>query len=352
MSKWKLHIASYTGMLLTVMIALMSCGGGSNSPSTSSSNWAAVVDAANQEGSVILYTQLVDSQIQRLTKAFTQAYPHIQLQVSRVIPYDVKIEQEESSGVGGADAFVGAQFDFSIAQSKAGKLLPLESPNMATYPTQGLFVSLNDVVSVFSIPYGFAYNTSLIKAEPKTYDDLLKLPGLDGKIGIVFPPSPNQPTVVFYEYVEKAGADILPRLRALHPKVYSASVPLTQDVVSGEIAVGFQTVASIVKPLVASGAPIKLVYPPPAKGVSGIFGPRMVAGALRSAKHPNAARVLMDFIVSQAGQTAINGDGIGVSLRSGIPGAIEVPTVSYDPRDYPPDKVATLTAKYKAMLGT
>jgi iron(III) transport system substrate-binding protein len=96
---------------------------------------------------------------------------------------------------------------------------------------------------------------------------------------------------------------------------------------------------------VAQGAPIKVVTPKPSFGF-GYFG-----AALGWAKHPDAALVFLDYLMSSRGQEAWNGTGGLASPLPGIPGAVDASSVTpYDPSAYTTDKVKAVTATWNALF--
>jgi iron(III) transport system substrate-binding protein len=86
--------------------------------------------------------------------------------------------------------------------------------------------------------------------------------------------------------------------------------------------------------LIAQGAPLKIVIPKPSQGI------RYGAGVVAWSKRPNAALVLMDYLMSVRGQTVINGKGESASPLEGIPGSLDASSIQpFDPSKYPPDVV-------------
>ena len=79
---------------------------------------------------------------------------------------------------------------------------------------------------------------------------------------------------------------------------------------------------------------IDLVVPVPA------FGVEYPICALKWSKRPNAALVLLDYLMSRGGQTIWHGQGETASPLQNIPGSLAAASIDpYDPAAYPPAKV-------------
>ena len=98
-------------------------------------------------------------------------------------------------------------------------------------------------------------------------------------------------------------------------------------------------------PLIAQGAPLKLVIPSPA------FGFQYSGGILSWSKRPNAAQVFMNYVMSRAGQTAWVGSGEAASALPNIPNSSDANTISvYNPTAYPADFLQTYGVKWRGIF--
>ena len=95
------------------------------------------------------------------------------------------------------------------------------------------------------------------------------------------------------------------------------------------------------------GAPLDSVIPTPSYWIE--WG----AGILQKTQRPNSSRVLMDFIMSEEGQTALNGDGFGRASREGIEGAIKPDSdaTMFDSSKYTPEVIAEFDQKFTKWFG-
>ena len=344
-------------VVLAAALVTVNCGGapaaapspsGSASASSSGSaadaDWAKTVAAANTEGSVVLYSSLAPAVLQSLQTAFAKVYPQIQFQYVRQTDTVTiaKIPLEES-GSGGADAMTVATFEFIDSQNAAGKLVGFTSPNLATYPKEGF--RFKNAVIVHQDAEGIAYNTSAFKTPPTQWTDLLQ-PQYKGRIGTL---SFKIPVVIaWYDWLRSMyGPDIWNRLAAVQPKFYDTTAALAQAVASGELDASFNDVGAAVNPLTATGAPVKFVVP----STKQAFTLQDVAAVLTQAHHPNAAKVLIDFMTSKEGQAAMTAGGLGFTMLPGTPTTLQLPAVGYDPAKVTPDNIDKLTKEFNGVFG-
>jgi iron(III) transport system substrate-binding protein len=260
----------------------------------SASEWTKVVAAAKKEGKVGLYVHTVPAVNDRLRADFEKANPGISLELNRVIGVALiaKVEEERKNGTDGADVVILTEPAWLVGLAKAGALKAPSGPAAAPWPSNFL---LSGAVPVLALePFVMAYNTELVKTPITGYQDLLK-PEYKGRIGTIEPV--GSPIVAWYDWLEKTqGADILQRLAAQNPRMYPGSPPLAQALASGEIA----------------------ITPNPSLAYS------LSGGVLGWSKRPNAALVLMDYLMSPRGQTAWNGHGESASPLPNIPGSLNV----------------------------
>lgn len=294
--------------------AAMAVSGGVAAAQEAPGNWGAVVEQAKAEGRVTFYSVAPPDQGQRLIEAFNAVYPEIRVAHTRgageILP---RVAAERESGTDGADVVVYSD-PLWFAQN-AEHLLTLTGPSAAAFPAEGWEVP-GQVPLVSFPPFGMLiWNTEALPGGVATYEDLLR-PELAGHIG-----TREDVTASFAGYLDfletEFGVDYLAALGAQDPKFYASVVPLTQAVAAGEVWVANIGVPSTVQDLLDQGAPIAAAIPTPG------FAIAWAGGAVAQSRRPNAARVFMDFMMSPAGQEALNGEGRAGSAL-GVPGSVDM----------------------------
>ncbi len=308
--------------------------------------WNSVLQAATKEGRVTLYTSLQPPVIRRLVADFQKAYPGIQVEASRASGQLLlaKIDMERQTHADGCDVIISSELGWLEARAAEKALFQPTGPAAATWPAKYLIAGV--VVIGALEPLVIAYNSNAVQTEVKSYTDLLKPEFRGAKMGMTDINS-STTLLAFYDWLEKtSGSEFMQKLSAQRPRVYPGTVAPTQAVASGEIIASVVSNPSAIFALVEQGAPIKYAVPKPARGFS--YG----VAALRWSKRPNAAQVFVDYLMSKRGQQQWNGKGESASPLSGIEGSLDASSISsaYNPKDYPPEVVKTLTDKWNKQF--
>jgi len=309
-------------------------------------DWPDIQEKARKEGRVVVYA--TPPILDRLKPDFEKANPGIELEFSRGwagSEVAAKVDAERQSGADGADLIIITDMSAKpwYADKVKGRLLVAPAgPDATTWPSDWMWRGVTPVVGME--PMVIAYNTNIIRDRLTGYQDLLK-PEFKGKFA-----SMEFATVTiatWYDWLERTqGPDFLAKFAAQHPHPYTGSVAAAQAVAAGELnAVSFATMSTI-KPLIAMGAPIRMVIPAPS------FGVAYTAAILRWAKRPNAAQVFMNYLLSPRGQEAWSGRGESASPRPGIPGSLDSKTVNASFPDITPDEFNKMKDRWIQLVNT
>lgn len=309
--------------------------GSSDAGSGSDEDWDAVVEAAKQEGRVVFYTSQTDQIIASIEEAFEAEYPEIDFVGLRTLGGELvtRVEQERTSNAEGADVIVGSDPAFMASVDETGGLVPLVGP--ALDDRADLFVEYpllhpSDNRVIFSAEgYWIVWNTDRVTEPIEDYPDFLaRADEFRGAFGIPELFSPSVP--IFYTHVAEGvdgidlpeqfanggieGSDYLEAIADLEPRFYESAVPLTQAVAAGEIVAGMFSIASTIATLQSEGAPIEATL-----SVIAPTAASMTTGVTEWAGNPNAGQVLVNFLLSDAGQQAVNSHN-NLGLDDGIEG--------------------------------
>lgn len=309
---------------------LVGAAAGAQAQSYDPAKWAEIVAAAKKEGSVNFYTGVSPNGANLLVEGFKKAYPDIKIFMVRNTgaALTAKVEQERVSGADGADVVMNSERAWFDTRQQEGQLLKAQGPSLKDWPAKALIggtEALNGI-EVFAI----GYNTALTKNPPKTYQDLLK-PEYKNNLGAA--PLISTVHIGLYKWIEGVyGDDYLVKLKAQNPKLYPGSSPASQALASGEVAVTLYNTPNDILNLKAQGAPVEFVIPSPA------FGYEYIASAVGWSKRPNAALVLLDYLMSKDSQVTWHGFGSTASPMPNIPGALPIQSVTlWKPSDYTPE---------------
>jgi ABC-type Fe3+ transport system substrate-binding protein len=263
-----------------------------------------LIEAARKEGKVVWYTTLIVNQaIRPLKAAFEKKYPGIELQYARAdeTPTAAKILEEGVAGRVQADVFNGIT---NMIPLKRARLLASYAPAAADrYPPE-----LKDAEGHWNalLLYVFApgINTTLVPKDraPGTYQALLD-PQWTGKMA--WNPSSIAGAIGFVGNIltsmgEERGVDYLRALSAQKiVNVEASARAILDQVIAGEYAIGLMSFNHHTVISAQKGAPCDWIRLEP---VPVAFD---AAGILKDAPHPNAARLLIEFLTSEEGQIVL-----------------------------------------------
>ena len=279
--------------IAAVLVALWAWAAGAAAPPD-----AAWVERARKEGSVTLYTsmQLVDSR--PLTDAFEKKYG-VRVSLWRASGEKVaqRVLTESRGGRSEVDVVEtdGAQMEILHREKQ---LAPLKAPSVADVPAEILPVHGEYAPTRLTL-YVMVYNTNLVAPGdvPRSYADLL-LPRWAGRVTI------ESDDVAWFASVvktmgETAGVAYFRKLAATKPSMRSGHTLIAELVAAGEIELAVDAHVQGVARLKDKGAPVEW------KPLQPAFGQPSSVGVARRAPHPEAARLLADFILSREGQEII-----------------------------------------------
>jgi ABC-type Fe3+ transport system substrate-binding protein len=259
-------------------------------------------EAAKKEGEVVWYTSLIVNQAVRpLIDAFDMKYPGIEVKYSRADsgPNAIKVMNEARAGKVEGDVFDGIATTPPLL--KAGLVEKFAPSEVDKYPPalRDADGRWNALVVYFLTP---GINTQLVgKDEIKTAQDLLN-PKWRGKIAWSTEPSSGAPEYVGAVLQTMGDDKGMEFLRAL-AKQDIVNVDATNRAVLDEVILGQYAIALTIFNHHAvlsaeKGAPVAWLKVEP------IPAPFHSIGLVKNAPHPNAAKLLIDFLLSEEGQRA------------------------------------------------
>ena len=297
------------------------------------SSYNEIVEASKAEGKLLVQSNVGEPNWRPILDAFEQQFPWIKVQTLDLGGTEVfeRYYAEQGAGSSEADIILSASGAVWPEFVDKGNAVPYESPEASKVPDWSK--PYPGVYTISVDPYVIVYNKRVLtEAEyPHSVDDLVKLikdnPGkFDKRVATIRPfgSSANQSQLT--HYIHHVGLDkVLAQYDVIGPvaDLQRSGGPVFEKILTGEYAAGWGLSAVQLVPFLRDPTRASIIgYALPKDGL--VMSTRYYAIA-KTTKHPNAAKLLVDFIISKKGQEAVNAGGL-IPYRSGL----EIPKGTYD----------------------
>ncbi len=284
-------------MNIIILLFFMICGllpapGEAASPQT--------IKAAEQEGKVVYYTTMSVQETDRILREFKKKYPRIATESFRITKERLvaRLLAEDAAQRTAADVVSVNDMVMELLRLR-GVLGKYDNPEAAAYgpdfkDRHGCWTGLYGPTAVI------VYNTRMVKPEdvPKSYEDLLH-PRWKGRMGM-----DGSKWEWFAAQLQIMGQEkgmaFMKKLAAQDLQYRTGVTLLTQLTAAGEFPLMVYGYAHGAEEFISRQAPIGWVPVQP------IFMNLVGVGLTARAPHPNAARLLVEFLTSREGQTVIS----------------------------------------------
>jgi iron(III) transport system substrate-binding protein len=286
-------------MILMVLSAGVLLGYPTSSLQTGSN--PKLIEAAKSEGTVSYYTTMTLSQSKKVADEFQAKYPFLKVDLFR----------------GGADELLnriltearGGLYAWDVVSGRSDMVLTLsEAKLVAIYRSpESKFIDRDMVdddgywTAYYVNPFVLGYNTNLVKKEdvPKTYEELLD-PKWKGQKISIDDSAYGLLSGLIRAWGKERAVDYFRKLAAQEPVVVRGNTNRVQLAMAGEYPL-IIAYAPTIQRETSLGHPMDWV---PLEPVPVQINPMMLAA---KAPHPNAAKLLIDFLLSKEGQKMLIG---------------------------------------------
>ena len=260
-----------------------------------------LIEGARKESQVVLYSALIVNQMLRpLAAGFMRKYPFLKMTYYRADSEELlaKLSAETRANNVVADVFEGSGGGEIAVE--AGFTRAFHSPELESYPK--VYLDPKGHLAPTRLSYfSIAYNTRQVAGDkvPKSYEDLTD-PQWQGKMAW---PYANTGRYLFMINLRLAWGE--ERAMAYFRKLSAQKIinfasgsarTLVDRVIAGEYPIAINIYAH--HPLISAGkgAPVNSQLMEPVPSAAGTLA------TIKGAKHPHAAMLLADFILSREGQ--------------------------------------------------
>jgi iron(III) transport system substrate-binding protein len=313
-------------LLAAVAMAAVGC---SSSHSSASGKWATattasgsmsqLISAAKAEGSLTIFTPVVQSEVQQWAASFTKEYGikvNIYREASSIL--GTTFTTQQNAGKNQADIYQTSNLGQVQQFIKEGWFAKYVPQSAGDYPA-------SRTVSDYAYPLyqstgAIAWNTQVVPAsvqkelEANPYQGLLD-PALKGKIVLIDPSVGGSGMAYYANLVDNLssqyGWSYLQKLAAQKPAVASSIQTISQEVSAGTYYVTIFGDDAIFGPLAQSGSPVRF------SSISPMNATLFYQEVPSAAPHPAAARLWDEWSESLAGQEAMTAATGGSSSIKG-----------------------------------
>ena len=261
------------------------------------------IEGAKKEGPVYWYGSMNVDDASALLAGLNKKYPFMDIKRYRAANAPVLSKLDVEARARGLNVDVIDLDGFYVAQVlKRNYWIRYVSPELAAYPKElsdprGLWAGF------FLLPQVTIYNTNLVPAAsaPRNYNDLLD-PKWKNRITI-----PDSGVTWYHGILQYMGAqkgrEFMKRLAAQNVRVQTGNRMMVELTMAGEHAIGIGAYGHRIGQFQRKGAPMGwikddvIITTPQAIGISG-YG-----------KSPHAAKLIVDFVLSQEGQLILRRSG-------------------------------------------
>jgi len=307
--------------LMLTLLVLLACP----RSAFAQSSWKEIEAAARKEGAVVLYHNFQPASAERIVDAFNADYPEIKVGEVRLPSgaFCPRFAAEYAGGKSEADACSASWDERLHAWAKQGWMAEWQPPEAAHLPEDSRFG--NEMWGIQALREMIIYNTGKVSAAdaPKDWPDLFD-GKWKGRIGMNPPWRSTGPQSALAFLEKKLGMKgMAEQMKALDVRFFNGSAGVIQATARGDVSVALLTDLPLNAAL-ADGMPLKGVYPP-----SGVPYLPIVTFVPAKTAHPNAGRVIVNWLMSEKGQTAIQELSGAPGMRRGLKAPQYVPSNSH-----------------------
>lgn len=286
-------------------------------------DYARIVRAGEDEGQLVIYGATDEEVVQPVIADFQSVYPRIRVtyeDLNTTVLYH-RFIAETRMGRDTADILWSSAMDQMVSLAGEGYAMTYGSPEKPGLPGSASFK--DQVYATNYEPIVFVYNKDQVKEGevPKTHDDCARLLGSD--------PARFKGRVVAYD-IEKSGIGFLlatqdeaaGKFAAVTEGFGRAGVTLSlttsamaEQVASGRALLGYNLLGGYALARSAKRPSLGYVLP---SDYTLVISRVMLAN--KSATHPNAARLWIDYLSSKRGQTVLAHQSGLLAVRQDVAG--------------------------------
>ncbi|HSF48359.1 MAG TPA: ABC transporter substrate-binding protein [Burkholderiales bacterium] len=324
MSAYRFDHALNRYAFLILLVAFFSNTSHAQLPPGYAASYSETIAAAKKEGKLVIYAATDLAAATPLIRDFQAMYSGIQVEyhdMNTTELYD-RFTAEISERAESADVLWSSAMDLQMKLVNDGYAQAYRSPEAPRLPEWAVW-RYEAFATTFE-PVVFVYNKRLLAADevPQSHPDLMRLlkskaQDLEGKIatydieksgvGFLLITQDSRTSPAFWSLIKTLGATGV--------RLQPTTTAMVERIASGEYLLGYNLLGSYAMDRAAKNPAIGVVLPADYTLVMS-----RVMFISKSAKHPNAARLWTDYVLSRRGQTVLAAQSNLSSIRSDVEG--------------------------------
>jgi len=253
-----------------------------------------LIAAAKKEASLVYYTANFAEVEREVIRAFNKRFPFVNVEMVRAPGGQLITRVKTEAAAGKLAADVVDHSDRGLMLDLVDLFQDYAPPNARDYITDVLVSP--KLWPRATLVWSIAYNSELVKNPPKSWMDLTKPEYGNGAIGQVIGPSGGTTwTRIMFER-QTLGEDYWQKQAVTKPVLYPSGAPLSDALVRGEVQIA-PLLYNIVWTKKRDGAPLEIFFAPEGAPIN-----PYASGIPKTAAHPHAARLFLNWCLSQEGQ--------------------------------------------------
>lgn len=284
--------------------------------------YQAIIDAARKEGKLVVYATTDTKAADPIVKDFESLYPGIKVEYNDLNSTELynRFIGEAAAGAGTGDVTWSSAMDLQVKLVNDGYAVTYKSPESAKLPAWATWK--DQAYGTTYEPISIVYNKRLLQQNeiPASHADLVKVlanPKFKGKV-VTYDPERSG---VGFSYLtqdskhNKGFTDMIRSFGAAGVKVYTSTGAMMEKISSGEALMGYNIIGSYAFLKSKKDPSIGYLYPSDYTVVMS-----RVMFISKQAKHPNAAKLWVDYLLSARGQQIVSDKADLFAIRSDIKG--------------------------------
>jgi len=306
-------------------------------PSYYPAEYANIIEASKKESGLTVYSNIALFNWDPIIAAFKEEYPWIKVEPTDLNANEVfeRYYADQGAKTRSADILLSAAPLAWLEFMPKDLIEPYESPEIAKIPAWS--VPNPGVYTVSTDPFVLAWNKLVLPEAqwPKSMQDIVNVasanPGeFSRRLGTYAPNASAFTQAIYYGLVNLRGETAYKWFETIGPMsdVYRTAGPIVEKITSGEYVIGYLVSSQAVLGLFKDPNREKLIgWGLPTDGT--VVNMRNMA-ITKTAASPNSAKLMIDFLLSQKGQTAVGKGGL-VPYRADVTDPAAMPGgLTYD----------------------